>query len=122
MNNMNYDSRQFYDRIKQLVKHNGLTIETLCIQSNYNVHTYKNARARGILPSFDVIINMSTCLGVSLDYLAYGHNHVIVSSDEDKAILEKITKLGFQSKATLQNVLNALILGETNDHSKANHA
>jgi transcriptional regulator with XRE-family HTH domain len=64
-----------YDRIKLLVREQGITIEgmlELAMPGKASIDTYNGWRRRGVIPRGDVCLKIARTLGVSVEYLLTG--------------------------------------------------
>jgi hypothetical protein len=81
----------FYDRIKDLVKKSGITIETMLNSvfpgddpERLSLGSYNTLRKRGNLPRANQAARIAQCLNVSVEYLVFGTN------PDNSAIIESL--------------------------------
>lgn len=69
---MHYDIKRSGERIRCLRKQQGMTQEQLAIKLNISDRYLRKIEAGEKGPSIDILVKMSSLLGVSLDYIIVG--------------------------------------------------
>jgi transcriptional regulator with XRE-family HTH domain len=80
------NTRNFWNRVKSLIKEKGLTQQEVAKKCKIPHGTLKNWLHRDINPPLTDANKISRYLGVSLEYLIYGHGKDHVSKTKEKVI------------------------------------
>ena len=105
---------EFYDRIKELVKKSGKTIQKAIEEAGINYDSYNSLKRYNNLPRADDCVKLAKYLGVTSEYLVTGSDNTL---DDDVLevvkMYEKIPK-GLRSifKSVMKNFVQADDPGE----------
>ena len=97
---MDITAKEFWDRVKKLIKAHNLTQEQFAKHINCSIGTLKGSIHSKRYPNLPLAINIAAALGVSVEYLAIGSDR----ENKDKHLKElagrqaaaKISKLALQ--------------------------
>ena len=83
----------FYDNFKAVCKEKGTTVTTVLKEIGRSTGC-TGKWSRGSFPTLDIIMDMATHLGVSLDKLVYNREHISASlSESDQEWLDIISRI-----------------------------
>lgn len=97
-----------FDRVKELTKRQGITIEGMLTSAGeIPLNTYNGWRKRKILPRADECYAIAKALGTSVEYLLTGEveqgiypqrieiiiNRCMVASEEDLSLVERVLRI-----------------------------
>jgi transcriptional regulator with XRE-family HTH domain len=80
----------FYDRVKELAKKRGQTVQELVMSMDMNLDSYYTMKKSGNLPRADEAVTLARELGVSVEYLVTGEK------EGNTGPVERIQDLAFQ--------------------------
>ncbi len=98
---MYYDIKQSGERIRQLRIQNHYTQERLAQILNIDRSFYSRIETGQKGCSVDLLIRLSDCFQVSLDYLVLGKSHRAVDTEQLKAQIERLAVYLEELKASL---------------------
>lgn len=103
----NFNSRDFWERVKQLCKTAKVTQEKLCTDLEFNIGSYKNRIVRDIAPDVFDAQKIAFYFGVSVEFLATGKDFKVLS-EERSELIEATYKRKYENlKKTIINSIDS---------------
>ena len=100
----------FWNRVKKLLKDHKMTQKIFAEYINIPLSTFQGMIHYERLPVLDLALSIAKTLGVTVEYLAEGNDHEILSKRQkilaDKQSISVISKLSFQIIKETEKILN----------------
>lgn len=103
--------KEFWDRVKVLIKANNTTQEGLANSIGKPFHTLQGQIAKNRAPDVFDAFNIAKTLCTSIEYLVTGNtiSQFLQISDEDKQLLQDFHNLTFGNQLSVKAVITTLL-------------